>query len=187
MKGHGPVIGDCVDYISHARMNRCLCRPDMGCHHRDILGYISIDRCHQFRIFLVCRIVGKFSESLVIHRFPDKPVKQSALLGDSGAQRIQIVLRTDYLGAGSLSVRIQIHPVRSIPHRVCRGGNGHGNPIMAEAHSDIAHDNAFFRVKALRQFFRTFLRNRYTFPKPDFLYPQQLTNDRILNQRHRIA
>ena len=58
------------------------------------------DRGHELCILLIGGIIGQLSKPLVIQRFPDETIEQSALLRDPGTQRIKIILRTDHLRAG---------------------------------------------------------------------------------------
>ena len=57
MKCHGPVIRDRIDNIFHSRMKSCLSGPYMSSDYGNILGNISVNRCHEFRILLIGCVV----------------------------------------------------------------------------------------------------------------------------------
>ena len=52
-----------------------------------------------------------------------------------------------HLGAGGVGIGVQIHPVGLAAQGVGGGGDGHRDAVVAEAHADIAHDDALFGVE----------------------------------------
>ena len=49
------------------------------------------------------------------------------------------------LSAGGIGIGVEIHPVGLIAQGVGGGGHGHGDPVVAEAHADVAHDEGVLR------------------------------------------
>ena len=105
------------------------------------------DRGHELCILLIGGIIGQLSKPLVIQRFPDETIEQSALLRDPGTQRIKIILRTDHLRAGRIGIRVQIHPVGSITQCMGSRSDGHRNTIMTESHPYITHDDSLSGIE----------------------------------------
>ena len=70
VKGHGPVVGDCVDNGLHAGVKCRLSGPCVGAHHGNVLGYVFKYGGHEFCVLLIACVVGKSSEAFVIYGFP---------------------------------------------------------------------------------------------------------------------
>ena len=147
MECHGPVVGDGVHHVLHPRVERRLGRPDVGTDHRDVLGHVPEDCGHKLRVFLVGSVVAQLPEALIVHGLPHQLVEERNLLAQPGAKRIQVVLSADDLGAGGLREGVQVHPVGRISKGVGRAGHGDGDPVVAEAHADVPHDETLLPIK----------------------------------------
>ena len=131
----------------------------MGGHDRDILRHMLKDRGHQLRVFLVGGIVGKRPETLVIDRLPDELIKYG-IFTETRTHGIQLVLRRDHLCTDRGGIAVQVHPIRRIAKVLRRAGDGHGYPVMPEAHPDISDDKPLFHIHPGRS---RFLGQRHVF------------------------
>ena len=178
MQRHRPVVGDRVDDVLHTGVDRRLCRPYVGADHRDILGNVAEHRRHELGVFLVGGVVADLAEALVVGRLPDDLVEHAALLRQARAERIEVVLRADDLGAGGVGKGIEIHPVGRVAHRMRRRSHGDRNAVVTEAHADVADDDALFTVEGdLARSLR----------HADILHAQRLVEHGVFHQLHRIV
>ncbi len=144
---HRPVVGNGVDDILHAGVQRCLRRPDVRADNGQLLGDVPEHRRHQLGVLLVGGVVGELTKALIVERLPDQLVEQPALLRQARAERIEVVLRTDDLGAGGVLKGVEIHPIGLVAQRVRCRRHRNRDAVVTEAHADVADDDALFEIK----------------------------------------
>ena len=176
MKCHRPVIRNCINNILHSCMNRCLRRPYMSADNRNILRDVAIYRSHEFSILLVYCIVRQSTEAFVVYRFPNQLI-EDGVLRPTGAQRIKLILLSNYLGTGGLREAVKIQPVRRISQCLCCTCHGHGDSVVTESHTDITNDNALLCIEFKR---------RCTIFQTDIIYSKRIADDGILTNDDRV-
>ena len=119
VQSHGPVVRDGVHHVGEARMDRALAGPHVGAHVGHVLGEVPEQGHQQLRVLLIPRVVGDLAEALA-------------------------VLVPDHLGPGGVETG-QVEPDRLPAQGLGAGGDGHGDPVVAEAHADVAHDEGVLR------------------------------------------
>ena len=141
MEGHGPVVGDGVDDVRHARVDGSLRVPHVRAHEGDVPVEVAKDRDAELRVLLVARVVRELPEPLGVEGLPVERVEGRNALGETRSQGVEVVLVSDDLRAGGLGEGREVEPVGGVSHGMRRGGHGHRDAVVAEPHADVAHDD----------------------------------------------
>ena len=143
VKSHGPVIGDGVDHVRHARVDGGLAGPRVGANVGHIGGQVAKERHAQLGVLLVARVVGQLLEALGVKGLPDQRVERRHGLRHARTHGVELVLVRDDLRAGRRFEAGQVKPVRRVAHRSGGACHGHANAVVAKTHANIANYQRF--------------------------------------------
>jgi len=139
MQRHRPVVADRAHDAREARVQCGLRAPRVRGDERCLGGQARENRCEQLRGLLIGGIVAQLAEALGIHRLPDELVEERIFLAPARAHRVQLVLSRNDARAVALGEAQKIEPVGLFAHRGSRGGDRHGDAVVAKTHADVAH------------------------------------------------